>query len=256
MPTRRLAHARTVARNAHPRLRLSAAPLRHNPAVSVRRVTDAGRSQQRRSVYLQSSALVDDDVAHGCRRPGGAPMAFCSSAVGRSSRMSRWLSVQRASALTAVAAHDDRRTVLHVVDVAVELRLQFLGGDRSSCCGGRRRPPRARRFGDVPPLEVGRGAGGRKPAVHLVDTETDDRITGFRRGRRLQAADGGRAAADQAADVGPIPVDWEHGGRRLVDLAERLGRTEGAVRQRASRLRAVQLEGDVDLAGGGVGVDS
>ena len=63
----------------------------------------------------------------------------------------------------------------------------------------------ARRFGDVPPLEVGRGAGGRKPAVHLVDTETDDRITGFRRGRRLQAADGGRAAADQAADVGPIP---------------------------------------------------
>ena len=47
-------------------------------------------------------------------------------------------------------------------------------------------------------------------------------------------------------------LDWEHG---LVDLAERLGRTEGAVRQRASRLRAVQLEGDVDLAGGGVGVD-
>ena len=51
-------------------------------------------------------------------------------------------------------------------------------------------------------LETGRGAGGRKPAVHLVDTETDDRIAGFRRGRRLQAADGGRAAADQAADVG------------------------------------------------------
>ena len=53
MPTRRLAHGRTVARNAHPRLRFSAAPLRHNPAVSVRRATDAGRSQQRRSVYLQ-----------------------------------------------------------------------------------------------------------------------------------------------------------------------------------------------------------
>ena len=50
-------------------------------------------------------------------------------------------------------------------------------------------------------------------------------------------------------------LDWEHGGRRLGDLAERLGRTEGAVRQRASRLRAVQLEGDVDLAGGGVRVD-
>ena len=39
-------------------------------------------------------------------------------------------------------------------------------------------------------------------------------------------------------------LDWEHGGRRLVELAERLGRTEAAVRQRASRLRAVQLEGD------------
>ena len=50
-------------------------------------------------------------------------------------------------------------------------------------------------------------------------------------------------------------LDWEHGGRRLGDLAERLGRTEGAVRQRASRLRALQLEGDVDLAGGGVRVD-
>ena len=42
MPTRRLAHGRTVARNAHPRLRFSAAPLRHNPAVSVRRAPDLG----------------------------------------------------------------------------------------------------------------------------------------------------------------------------------------------------------------------
>ena len=39
--------------NAHPRLRLSAAPLRRNPAASVRRAADAGRSEQRRSVYLQ-----------------------------------------------------------------------------------------------------------------------------------------------------------------------------------------------------------
>ena len=39
-------------------------------------------------------------------------------------------------------------------------------------------------------------------------------------------------------------LDWEHGGRRLVELADRLGRTEGAVRQRASRLRTLQLEGD------------
>ena len=45
-------------------------------------------------------------------------------------------------------------------------------------------------------------------------------------------------------------LDWEHGGRRLVELADRLGRTEAAVRQRASRLRAVQFEGDV---GGGAG---
>ena len=41
-------------------------------------------------------------------------------------------------------------------------------------------------------------------------------------------------------------LDWEHGGRRLVELAGRPGRTETAVRQRASRLRALQLEGDVD----------
>ncbi len=43
-------------------------------------------------------------------------------------------------------------------------------------------------------------------------------------------------------------LDWEHGGRRLVELADRLGRTEGAVRQRASRLRALQVE---DEAGSG-----
>ena len=53
MPTRRQANGRTVARNAHPRLRLSAAPLHKDPYASVRRVTDAGRSQDRRSVYLQ-----------------------------------------------------------------------------------------------------------------------------------------------------------------------------------------------------------
>ena len=43
-------------------------------------------------------------------------------------------------------------------------------------------------------------------------------------------------------------LDYEHGGGRLRELAERLGRTEAAVRQRASRLRATRLEGD--LAGG------
>ena len=53
MPTRRLAHGRTVARNAHPRLRLPAAPLRHTPAAAVRRSAAAGRSGDRRFVYLQ-----------------------------------------------------------------------------------------------------------------------------------------------------------------------------------------------------------
>ena len=39
-------------------------------------------------------------------------------------------------------------------------------------------------------------------------------------------------------------LDYEHGGRRLVELADRLGRTEAAVRQRASKLRLEWLEGD------------
>ncbi len=41
-------------------------------------------------------------------------------------------------------------------------------------------------------------------------------------------------------------LDYEHGGRRLVELADRLGRTESAVRQRASKLRLQRLEGDGD----------
>ncbi len=45
-------------------------------------------------------------------------------------------------------------------------------------------------------------------------------------------------------------LDYEHGGRRLRELADRLGRTEAALRQRASRLRALRLEGDVDVVGG------
>ena len=39
-------------------------------------------------------------------------------------------------------------------------------------------------------------------------------------------------------------LDYEDGGRRLRELADRLGRTEAAVRQRASRLRALQFEGE------------
>ena len=53
MLTRRQAHGRTVARNAHPRLRFPAAPLRRNPAVSVRRAAAPGRSEDRPSVYLE-----------------------------------------------------------------------------------------------------------------------------------------------------------------------------------------------------------
>ena len=37
---------------------------------------------------------------------------------------------------------------------------------------------------------------------------------------------------------------------RLADLAERLGRTESAVRQRASRLRALQLDENVGSVDG------
>ncbi len=53
MPTRRHATGRTVARNAHPRLRLSAAPLRQHPSAPVRRAADAVRADDRRSVYQQ-----------------------------------------------------------------------------------------------------------------------------------------------------------------------------------------------------------
>ena len=43
-------------------------------------------------------------------------------------------------------------------------------------------------------------------------------------------------------------LDYEHGGRRLVELADRLGCTESAVRQRASKLRLERLAGDVIAA--------
>ena len=39
-------------------------------------------------------------------------------------------------------------------------------------------------------------------------------------------------------------LDWEHGDDRMRELAERLGRTLGAVRQRGTRLRALQFAGD------------
>ena len=53
MPTRRQANGATVARNAHPRLRLSAAPLRQPPHASLRHAADARRSRDLRTVYRQ-----------------------------------------------------------------------------------------------------------------------------------------------------------------------------------------------------------
>ena len=48
-------------------------------------------------------------------------------------------------------------------------------------------------------------------------------------------------------------LDYEHGGGRLCELADRLGRSEAAVRRRASRLRAARLEGNVDAGGADAG---
>lgn len=53
MPTRRQATGATIARNAHPRLRLSTAPLRQDPHPSLRRATDARRPQDLRTAYEQ-----------------------------------------------------------------------------------------------------------------------------------------------------------------------------------------------------------
>ena len=49
-------------------------------------------------------------------------------------------------------------------------------------------------------------------------------------------------------------LDAEDGGRRLLELARRIGRTKAAVRQRAWRLRAARLGGgnrlvESDVAG-------
>ena len=45
-------------------------------------------------------------------------------------------------------------------------------------------------------------------------------------------------------------LDAADGGRRLLELADRLGRSEAAVRQRVARLRALQL--GANLAGRGI----
>ena len=50
-------------------------------------------------------------------------------------------------------------------------------------------------------------------------------------------------------------LDAEDGGRRLLELTRRLGRTEAAVRQRAWRLRAARLEAaDLRVEPDGAGV--
>ena len=50
-------------------------------------------------------------------------------------------------------------------------------------------------------------------------------------------------------------LDAEDGGRRLLDIARRLGRTEAAVRRRAWGLRAARLEAaDLRVEPGGAGV--
>lgn len=53
MPTRRQSTGATAARNVHPRLRLSAAPLRRSPDAPLRRTDGAGRSLDLRTVYQQ-----------------------------------------------------------------------------------------------------------------------------------------------------------------------------------------------------------
>ena len=53
MPTRRQTNGATLARNAHPRLRLSAAPPRQAPYASLRRANDTERPQDLRTAYLQ-----------------------------------------------------------------------------------------------------------------------------------------------------------------------------------------------------------
>lgn len=48
-------------------------------------------------------------------------------------------------------------------------------------------------------------------------------------------------------------LDYEHGGCRLAELAVRFGRTEVAVRQRASRLRLQRADAEPAVSGSGPG---
>ena len=84
-----------------------------------------------------SSTLADDDVAHAptvseahrwpsALRSSTAPVE-CPAGLQCCALLLRGVRLRDDSRhLTPVAAHDDRRTVLHVVDVAVEPRFEFL----------------------------------------------------------------------------------------------------------------------------------
>ena len=94
------------------------------------------------------------------------------------------------------------------------------------------------------PLEAGGCAGGGEPAVDLVDAEADDQIPRFRRDRGVQAADCGRAAADQTSHISTSPgrvglraADGDHDVVAVAEVdvgpvqAGDLAATEGAVEQ-------------------------
>ena len=60
-----------------------------------------------------------------------------------------------------------------------------------------------------------------------------------------------RHSSQAARSIGVSTPRRRHDHQRTrTRLAERLGRTESAVRQRASRLRALQLDEDVDAVDG------
>ena len=89
-------------------------------------------------------------------------------------------------------------------------------------------------------LEAGRCAGGGEPAVDLVDAETDDRIPRFRRDRGVQAADCGRAAADQTSHIrtppGRVGLRAADGDYDVVAVAEiDVGPAEGGDLAAAAR---------------------
>ena len=92
-----------------------------------------------------------------------------------------------------------------------------------------------------------RGDRGCHRRGHLLDERGRARTALRRcreRGQALMMAGRWTESEDTAVRLAAA-LDYEDGGQRLRELADRLDRTEAAVRQRASRLRAAQLEGNV-----------